>query len=404
MNDTTPMEGEHFLKRVLLLCLCAALLCSAAFADPAGVTDMASTDKLDRLYEYCMLPDGRIVFAGWMMDEENSTGRLLCVNPDGTVCWEYEEPEEGSSCYWNVFPEEDGTLAVSGDFGEESKVIYFTPDGKPAGKELPLQDETGSFALTSFGRVRYVGESDESEGYREFTDRDGRILFRWKDGSPVVYAQGDMIPEDDGLVLSGWAENEAGEAYAVIMKADWQGETLWKTPLPALTDDGDTPALTGKCLRTGDGGYVARLREYAGEPGTDGSKQNNALIRFGADGQILWMNRESFDKRKKELKAMDVFGVAEYKGKYVAAFRDREPVARNTETVWYLWFDENGNELGTTEARIRQEDVPRFADSTGFWPLAEQLISLRDGLWQVFGIEGDTWVRHDNVMVRVPEL
>ena len=135
MNDTTPMEGEHFLKRVLLLCLCAALLCSAAFAETADVTDMASTDKLDRLYEYCMLPDGRIVFAGWMMDEENSTGRLLCVNPDGTVCWEYEEPEEGSSCYWNVFPEEDGTLAVSDISGGSAVSLstYSGGGGNPGG-------------------------------------------------------------------------------------------------------------------------------------------------------------------------------------------------------------------------------------------------------------------------------
>ena len=403
MNDKRNLKEKQTVKRILLLCLCAALLCSAAFAETAEVTDMASSDKADSFYDYCMLPDGRTVFAGWMMDEESSAGRLVCMNPDGTVSWAYEEPAGSRSAYWGVLPAEDGTLAVSADIENESKVIFFSTEGQPSGKELPLQDEAGRFSLKSFGTVRNTGGEDGDEGL-EFADREGNLLFRWENGAPVVYGQGDMIPEEDGLVLTGWTENGDGSMNAAILKADWQGKTVWETALPALTENGDNPALTGKCLRTGDGGYAARLLEYTDEAGTDTVKQNNALVRFDAEGQVLWMNRESFEKREKEFGSLEVTGIAAYKGKLVAGIRDRSPKEGEGETALYLWFDENGKELGTTEVQIRKEDLPRFADSTGISVSAEQLVSLESGLWQVFGIEGDSWLQKDNVMVRVPEL
>ncbi len=403
MNDKRNPEAKQTVKRLLLLCLCAALLCSAAFAETAGIVDMASSGKADSFYDYCMLPDGRAVFAGWMMDEESSAGRLVCMNPDGTVSWAYEEPAGSRSAYWGVLPMEDGTLAVSADIENESKVIFFSPEGKPSGKEYPLQDEAGRFSLKSFGTVRNTVGTEGAEGL-EFADREGKLLFRWESGAPVVYGQGDMIPEEDGLVLTGWTENGDGGMNAVIMKADWQGKTVWETVLPALTENGDTPALTGKCLRTGDGGYAARLLEYTGEAGNDPVKQHNALVRFDAGGQVLWMNRESFEKREKEFGSLEVTGIAEYKGKLVAGLRDRSPKEGEGETVLYLWLDENGKELGTTEVRIRKEDLLRFADCAGFSAFAEQLVSLEGGLWQVFGIEGDSLLQKDNVMVRVPEL
>ena len=57
-----------------------------------------------------------------------------------TVSWEYIDPEEGSCGFYALTVLKDGTIAALLDNSpyqksESQKLKYFTPDGKPTGKE-----------------------------------------------------------------------------------------------------------------------------------------------------------------------------------------------------------------------------------------------------------------------------
>ena len=59
-------------------------------------------DGCDQLTYVGKLNDGRVVFCGSVGsigDYHNSRARLLCLNPDWTVSWEYIDPAEGEARY-----------------------------------------------------------------------------------------------------------------------------------------------------------------------------------------------------------------------------------------------------------------------------------------------------------------
>ena len=133
------------LGRVLLLCLCMVLLAGGALANE--VVDI-STDGFDCLYYECTLPDGRLIFAGDMGTVGNyadARARLLCMNPDMTVSWDYVDPEEGDCRFWHATVLKDGTIATVLDNSPYQqpmgrKLKFFTQDGQPTGKEIVFSD------------------------------------------------------------------------------------------------------------------------------------------------------------------------------------------------------------------------------------------------------------------------
>ena len=78
----------------------------------------------------------------------------------------------------------------------------------------------------------------------------------------------------------------------------------------------------------------------------------------------------------------------------------------------YLWLDTDGNELGTTELRLQDEDLPRYVDSSNMSMTVEKLFPMRDGLWQVVCFwetdepeeDEPAWTQQDNALIQVPEL
>ncbi|MBR3429860.1 MAG: hypothetical protein IKG87_07170 [Clostridia bacterium] len=85
---------RHF-RRAATLCICLLVLCSCAFAEN---TVNFSGPGYDALQYACTLPDGRMIFTGYRGAKGNyqeSRARLLCLNPDKTVSWEYFDPSEG---------------------------------------------------------------------------------------------------------------------------------------------------------------------------------------------------------------------------------------------------------------------------------------------------------------------
>ena len=387
------MSMIKILRRALLLCLCAALLCPAAFAEQADrAVALENTEWLEGFSGACVLPDGRIVFSGYQQrDAEgnsyNARGRLLCLNPDLTVAWKWTDPEVNYCS--SVALTGENTLAV---YCYET-VKFFTTEGQPTGKTLSLSradDET--FTLTAAGLIR--GRfADGEEGTAEFIDWDGNVLFRI--GQPNSMWEGkEPIAEEDGLVLYG--QGNSGEPAARIAKIDYQGNTVWQTDLPFLMEQRDF-ALADTCEKTADGGYLAALVEIADNYET----QREAVVRLDADGRILWI-------RELDTEAWYRY-VTELGGKTAAINLDSGDM-----TLRCLWLDGEGNELGTAERRITEDDYPPYARTGDMWLYIEKTVPAADGLWAEIcfmqkdsldeEVESPAWTPQDNMLIRIPEL
>lgn len=76
------------------------------------------------------------------------------------------------------------------------------------------------------------------------------------------------------------------------------------------------------------------------------------------------------------------------------------------------WLDADGNELGTTELPIRDEDLPPYVDKNNMTVSVEKLIPMSDGLWQLVCFwenvdpesEDPALIQQDNLLLPVPEL
>ena len=395
MHKTIMTSGRP-LGRLFRLCRCLVFFCGTAFAEDTA--DLANTEKHEGFLSFCTLPDGGLVLAGYTEIPDESgpdKGRILCLNPDRTVRWMYVDTETFG--YGKTAVTADGTLAAFYYDG----VRFFTPEGEPTGKNIPLIYTSGEmYGITSFGILSACRmENQDLAESLELKDWDGNVLFRAGIPESMWYGS-DPIEEEDGLVLCGQEAGDPSEAAAKIMKVDLQGNTVWETVLPFLSDRRNS---TGVCsgIRTGDGGYLAVQWEWITSPVDGNDERKDALIKFDAAGKVLWTNRSE----------SAVWQIAEYDGKY-AAYRQEADPETGRAVLRYLWLDPDGNELGTTELQVREEDLPRYADSGNVSVTVEKLIPMDDGLWQVLCFwdtdepeeEEPAWTQQDNLLVRVPEL
>ena len=103
------MKHKH-IRNILLLCLCAALLCGAAAAE-----EPAPVSALDTGLRYMdTLPDGRILLGGFRNVPETgkTAARLLCMNSDGTVSWDYVDTANRNAGFTHASVLPDGTIGV----------------------------------------------------------------------------------------------------------------------------------------------------------------------------------------------------------------------------------------------------------------------------------------------------
>ena len=396
------LKKTGMIRYALLLCLCVSLLCSAAFAE--APVDLMNTPAQETFLGFCTLPDGGLVLAGSSgtgddPDEgaavnEPAVSRLLCLNPDRTVRWVYAGPP--SIGFGNVVLTKDNTIAAYYFNG----VMFFTLDGQPTGKELSLPYVNGNvYDITPFGVLRAKREGDEPAKSLELTDWDGNVLFRL-DEPESMWLGSPSLADEDGLVLLGQDAGELSQAPAKIMKVDLQGNTVWETKLPFLSEDRDYTGV-GYGVKTSDGCYLAILWDMKYNPGNDSYSSNHALVKLDSGGKLLWLKRP----------ASTLWDLIEYDGKYVAYSLDLDPET-GMDVVHYLWLDADGNELGTTELRIREEYVPPYVNPGRSAVSGEKLFPMNDGLWQMISfLEPDgsndpdpAWVTQDNLLVRVPEL
>ena len=402
------MKMLKSMKRALLLCLCLAMLAGSALA--ANEMMDISSDGYDSIGYAYTLPDGRLIFTGCHGEPGNymdSRARILCLNPDRTVSWEYIHPAKGSWDFGGVVLMKDGTLCVrlsNTPYQQtvEEKLVFFTQDGQLTGREIPLEvkDKADTFVrygICDFGIYTYCFSDDDAKTYTEYADWDGNVLFRLNGRGPIAVE--NRIQEEDGLVMFG---SEPGrQAAAKILKMDWQGNTVWETTVPFMNEV-NNGALLRYGMKTSDGGYLAMLLE---RPIDLSQKWTEALVKFSSTGRILWQKTESFDR----LPASQFFSMTEYNGKYVVQFEDKERFGSLKMPIRFLWFDGDGNELGLTELKVRKEELPRQEKSKKPQFDGGSMFAMGNELW------GDFWSENDNdnhekrmasmdcLLMRIPE-
>ena len=411
MNKRMIKSKLRCLRRILLLCLCAVMLTGSALAE--DVADI-SGEGFDCMYYKCTLPDGRVILTGWKGTVGNymdSRARILCLNPDMTVSWDYIDPSEGCCSFTWTALLKDGTLGVVFENSPyqtplEKKLVFFTLDGKPTGKEVALT-EPGSMVNKASASCVWQFDYPESGGLiEELLDWEGKAILRYEgdDKSPFSGME-EMFEEEDGLVFAGREKGISG--CARILKIDFQGNMIWDTVLPPESPEADRSGIHW-CVRNEDGSYVALVSEDSNADAHGLSVYSGyRLVKFSPEGRVLWSNGEAFDRCPGKWYG----GLAQYNGRFVVEMADPNLSSSKNLHTEFLWMDEEGNWLGTTEVNKTPEDFPRIAKEKKPSTLGiTSLIPTSGGLWALIDYEAEksTHLKQmdtkDDYLVKVPEL
>lgn len=402
---------RKILKSMLLLCLCAVMLTGSALAE--DVVDI-SGEGYDCIYYKITLPDGRVILTGWKGTVGNymdSRARILCLNPDMSVSWEYIDPSEGHCGFTWTALLKDGTLGVVFENSPyqtplEKKLVFFTLDGKPTGKEVALTEPGGMVNKASASCVWQYNYPESGGLIEELLDWEGKAILRYEgdDKSPFSGME-EMFEEEDGLVFAGREKGISG--CARILKIDFQGNMIWDTVLPPESPEADRSGIHW-CVRNEDGSYVALVSEDSNAD-ADGLSVYSGyrLVKFSPEGRVLWSNGEAFDRCPGKWYG----GLAQYNGRFVVEMADPHLSSSKNLHAEFLWMDEEGNWLGTTELNKTPKDFPRIAKEKKPYTLGvTTLIPTSDGLWALIDYEADM-SKHlkqmdtvDDYLVKVPEL
>lgn len=87
------------MKKILTIILSMMICCTAACAESSVSISAEGEDWMSYAFT---LPDGRMIFTGSrgkVGNYQEQEARLLCLNPDRTVSWEYWDPAEGQCGY-----------------------------------------------------------------------------------------------------------------------------------------------------------------------------------------------------------------------------------------------------------------------------------------------------------------
>ena len=183
------------------------------------------------------------------------------------------------------------------------------------------------------------------------------------------------------------------------MKIDLQGNTVWETKLPRLAGKIFSEVVAE--IKTGDGGYLIVQYDCTAMPEGGNMEGAIAMTKLDAKGETVWVSGGALDSSQ----------ITEYNGKFVASDNLYDTEKKQSYTR-YRWFDSEGNELGTTEYCLREEDIPPFVNRENPDWFTEALVPMDDGLWQWITFwetddpneESPAYVCQDSILTRVPEL
>ena len=417
----------HGLKCILLLWLCLILLSGTACAEELLELPFSQHESL---YYWGTLPDGGLVLGGSKTSNNNdksSDARLVCLNADRTLRWEYTDTKkDGYQFVLHATVMQDGTIAAFEytDSPWEEAVQFFTPKGKKARKTLNIPREKGLiYSVAPSYLIIYDADSMDADScFKYWTavyDYKGKEITRY-DGHIMKDGYGYIVQDNDELVLYGYDKLE--NSHAKIMKMDGlQDKTLWETVLDYLWSD-TVSAELDYVLKTKDGGYIAKLKEERTVANADlrTYRWRDALVKFDEEGHVMWINRESFGDTDQRIS-----GLYTYDGKIIAQCEPQNESGWGFDPKVFLWFDETGKELGTTELALDPANLLRTGkylppenEGKDIAPLIDvaYLIPMQDGLWaladcsiwekQADGEQIDCIIpdSEEYVMVKVPEL
>lgn len=341
-------------KGLLTLVLCLAL-CGSCLAEDVISLDTPYNDQI--MGDACYLPDGRVVLAGTVGEKGNyqdSRAWLFCLNPDGTVAWDFRHPGEGNCDY--AFPSllADGTIGVIFRNSPNQELIQtelhrFTQDGQMTGEPVDIFQEHLTLDGVTPDCIGYaIIDPYASDFYRYYVDREGNILFRIH-SEDSMSGGGNMLLAEDGVIFYG--TDRGYPSPAKVMKVDLYGNPVWETVLPAQTNDANGTLMAG--CRTEEGNYVFWLMESSGDP-RGKMTWRIALLMMDADGRILWTNAEDTER---EMAAMGARRCND-----IAVVGDFIVVAAGTasyeagEPFHYLWYTKDGTFVGHTTISVDSKD------------------------------------------------
>ena len=384
------------MKRFLAGLLIFLLLVLPAFAEER--IDL-STPGSDNLTPYT-LPDGRIIFAGSAGekgDYQNRKARLVCLNSDGTIAWDYLHPAEGSCSFSNIQLLPDRQLGVvfknSPDQTTVEAAIYkFSLDGEILAEPISIFTERMLLLDSTDACISYLVSSPEGQitSYH-FVDWDGNQLFHL----PAESSMGggfQTLPVDNGVLLIG---NETGfPALGKLTKLDLAGDIVWSQTLePSLPDANHVMFSPVSLLK--DGGFtVVIYEEVWGADSFTPSASEGYLLRFDKDGTMLW--KTSFHQSGLPEIAMQDSTIY---GNYLVGAEEPIP---GEEQLWkYDWFDLNTGSLIDRTEQAMPDGVTNFRGD---------FVILDSGLWINRDLrqnkKDDRLAElnsRDEVLIRVPE-
>ena len=384
------------MKRLIIGLLLLLSLCAPAAAEERINLGTEGYDGLS----YCFtLPDGRLVFSGtkgMKGNYQNSRGRLLCLNPDLSLSWDYVDPAEGSWGFGGAQLLKNGLIAaVRSNSPKQStvqkEICYFTQEGQPTGTPVDIyQPDISSSGATGSCLSLTIIPGDAQTYFHYFMDWEGNILFRLH--SELTIGGGyNLLPAEDGLVLAGCEQGYP--ACAKIMKVDLHGQTLWETVLPTLLPDGNARLEWARTAP--DGGFVAWLTEFSHGEGQGKLQRAHAVVKFDRDGRVQWMNRDAFEP------SMRCDALIADKDRIVVGVEEGQEFTGGAPHR-YIWLNESGQYLGETQLTFGKDEKS----------YGSQLIPTESGLWVLKDIrmirDGKNVLKEmdsvDEVLFKLPAL
>ncbi len=399
------------MKRILTLGLCLLLAVGTACAET--ISDIGSYHGGWLTY-LCTMPDGRVLMGGGETDGNGSVRShaiLVCLNEDRSICWKQtltEGTADNSISMGTVL--KDGTIAVvQYDKAWNKQVLFYTQDGTFNGKSFDIPEECMNYAAEPSFLMEYRTQgNDPAETL--LLDWDGNEIVRYS-GLIMQNGVGNLIRGKNELVLYGFDSQE--NYHAKLQKMNGVSDrTAWETVLDFRHPDAVRSRLSDAAA-TADGGYAALLQEDIPGAEPDMYDGKDYLVRFDAEGRILWTAELA---AQDEMNPSDVFV---YNGKIAVRFSS---FAGRDDFFAFRWFDEAGNELGTTELTLKAEDFPGLKEAVEkeqnlsqefSYITVDTMIPMADGVWMpatmsAFETSEELGFHRVNedvpyIMVRIPE-
>ncbi len=387
------------MKKLILMLLLFSLICSFALGEERI---NLSTEGSDQLYFCGFLPDGRLLFSGSAAVKGNyhkAHARLLCLNPDLSVSFDYRNPANGECRYALAAVLPDGSIgAVFRNDPYQNpdgmEIHRLSADGERLGEPIELTSSDSLIdGVTPQCVAMTIYPADAEVGQRYFLDWEGNLLFRFSTRESISGGY-HILPAPDGLMLLGSTPEKP--TLPKIMKVDMHGNTLWENVLPGMVNDGF--ATMEWPIATSDGGFLTLIMDRGGNinEGVAGMQWGFALTKFDSRGRVEWENRTALTDPTRMCN-----NLVEYGDYYVMALRNNT-LPRDEVNRFFLWFDHAGQLLGETSFALGEGEINYglrlVPAANGLWALAD--IRQEKEEWNILE-EMDTL---DMVLLPVPEF